>query len=260
MAPIAIRRVRPLRMQTSWVDGRYRAPAGWGSALQELLGDALHIGGLGLALVGLHDVADQSSGLLGIRDAERREPLLDERAERVLVHASGQVALAELELEAELRGLGGAALADLVVLGDGLLQLLAVGADDVEHQGIVHGPGEALGRAALLEPGLEHAHHVGGAPVLVLHRLLQRVVEGLLERHDAGADLMMPAIVARARPPGKRRRERRRRAARACGPRSACGRAFGGCVGTWAPVEGRHLGDYEMYVPVILVHATTQQA
>ncbi len=42
---------------------------------EELLGDALDVGRLDLSLVGLHDVADQSSDLFGVGDAEGGEPL-----------------------------------------------------------------------------------------------------------------------------------------------------------------------------------------
>src|SRR3990172_551721 len=108
-----------------------------GSALQQLLRDALDVTGLDLALVGLHDVADEAAALLGVGEAGGGKPLLDERAHGHLVHALRQVALAELLLEAELGGLRGPAFAHLVVLRDGLLELLAVGADDVEDEGVV---------------------------------------------------------------------------------------------------------------------------
>src|SRR5713226_7133123 len=108
------------------------------------------LGASDLALVGLHHVTDEPAGLLGVADPERADPLLDQRAQRALVHASGQVALTELDLEAQLGDLGGRALAPgLLVLGHGLLELLAVGADDVEDEGVVHRAGEALGRPPL---------------------------------------------------------------------------------------------------------------
>src|SRR6266403_684838 len=152
-------------------------------ALQHLLGDPLDLGRVDLALVRLHDVADQPAHLLGVGDLERVEPLADERAQRRLVHALRQVALAKLELEAQLRGVRRAALAHLLELDQRLLKLLAVGADHVEHERVVHGAGEALGRPALADLRLDHAHHVGGTRVLLLDRLRQRVVERLLECH-----------------------------------------------------------------------------
>src|SRR5438034_11114485 len=88
------------------------------SALEQLLGDALDVGGVHLALVGLHDVADEPADLLGIGDAERLQALPDECLQRRVVEAPGEIPLAERDLEAELRGLGGAALTELVVLGE----------------------------------------------------------------------------------------------------------------------------------------------
>src|SRR5205809_4911866 len=73
------------------------------SALQQLLGDALDVGRLDLALVRLHDVADEAPDLVGVGDAERGHALLDEGAHRRLVHTLGKVALAELLLEPETR-------------------------------------------------------------------------------------------------------------------------------------------------------------
>src|SRR5207302_711840 len=107
---------------------------------------------------------------------ERVEALAHERAQRRLVHAPGQVTLAELELEAQLRGMRGAALAHLLELDEGLLELFAVGADHVEDERVVDGAGEAFGRAALADLRLDHPHHVGGARVLLLDRLRLRVV------------------------------------------------------------------------------------
>ena len=51
------------------------------------------------------------------------------------------------------------------------------------YLGVVDLAGEPLGGAALHDLGLDHADHVGGALVLVLHRLLEGVVELLLECH-----------------------------------------------------------------------------
>src|SRR5262249_44822641 len=124
-----------------------RAPA---SALQQLLRDPLDVTRLDLALVGLHYVAHQAPGLLDVGDAESRDPLLHERAHRRLVHGLRQVALAEFDLEAERRGLGRPALARLLEVADRLLELLAVGADHVEHDRVVHRAREALGGAPLL--------------------------------------------------------------------------------------------------------------
>src|SRR6266571_6798169 len=150
---------------------------------EELLGDPFDVGGLDLPLVRLHDVADQATDLLGVGDPERGEALADERAQLRLVEPLGKVALAEGDLEAELRHLGGAALARLLELGERLLELLPIGADDVADEGVVHLAREALRRAALLEPGLEHAHHVGGPGVPCLDRLVEPLVELSLESH-----------------------------------------------------------------------------
>src|SRR2546430_5099952 len=105
---------------------------------EELLGDPLDGGGLDLPLVRLHDVAEQATDLLGVGDPERGEALADERAQLRLVEPLGEEALAEGDLEAELRHLGGAALARLLELGERLLELLPIGADDVADEGVVH--------------------------------------------------------------------------------------------------------------------------
>ena len=65
--------------------GRQNEP--YGSAPQQLFRDPLHVAGLDLALVGLHDVADEAPDLLGVGDAEGGEALLDERPCRRFVHA-----------------------------------------------------------------------------------------------------------------------------------------------------------------------------
>src|SRR5262249_1276266 len=91
---------------------------------EELLGDALDVGRVHLPLVRLHDVAHQAADLLGVGEAERAEALLDEDAQALFIEAPRQVALAERQLEAELGGLGGAALARLLELRQRLLQLL----------------------------------------------------------------------------------------------------------------------------------------
>src|SRR5262249_3432818 len=159
---------------------------------QHLLGDPLDVRRVDLPLVGFHDVADQAAHLLGVGDLERIETLAHERAQSRLVHALGQVALAELDVEAQLRGVRRAALADLLELGQGLLELLAVGADHVEHERVVDRAGEALGGAALADLRLDHADDVGGARVLLLDRLRQRLVERLLECHGSSLLLLYP--------------------------------------------------------------------
>src|SRR4029453_4188050 len=67
-------------------------PGWWKRGLglrQELLGDAFDVAGLDLPLVGLHHVAAQAAGLLGVRDAETPDGLGDEGAQRRLVHSLG---------------------------------------------------------------------------------------------------------------------------------------------------------------------------
>src|SRR5262249_27712335 len=152
--------------------------------LQHVLGNALDVRRVDLTLVSLHDVSDEPADLLGVGDLERVQPLTNERAERGLVQALGQVAIAELELEAKLRGVRGAALADLLVFRERLLQLLAISADHVEHERVVDRAGESLGGAALADLRLDHPDHVGRLRVLLLDRLRQRLVQRLLERHD----------------------------------------------------------------------------
>src|SRR5438445_13131815 len=88
------------------------------------------------------DVADQAAHRLGVGDLERVEALAHQRAKRCLVHALGQVAVAELDLEVELGGVGGPALAELLELAERLLELLAIGADDIEDQRVVDLPRE----------------------------------------------------------------------------------------------------------------------
>src|SRR5712691_13426008 len=157
------------------------------SALQQLLGDALDLGGLDLALVRLQDVADEAADLLGVGDAEGPHALLDERLRRSLVHALRQVAFAELLLEPEARGLFGTSLTELLVFRDGLLELLAVAADDLEHEGVVDLAREVLCGAALLEPGLEHADDVGGAAVFRLDGLREPGGQLVFKRHGPEA-------------------------------------------------------------------------
>src|SRR5262245_25543457 len=125
------------------------ASRGW--LREQLLGDSLDVGGLDLALVRLHDVADEAPDLLHIRDAEGIQPLLHEPAQRVGVEPAGQIPFAQLDLKAELGGLGGAAVPELVELGERLLELLPVRADHVEDERIVDGAAEALRGAPLLE-------------------------------------------------------------------------------------------------------------
>src|SRR5262249_26341516 len=144
-----------------------RSLSGWrGSALpawgcQQLLGDSLHRGRVDLALVGLSAVPDEPAHLLRVRDVERGQPLPDETPDRVGIEALGEEALAELDLEPEPGRRGLAAGAELLVLGQGLLELLPVGADDVEDEGVVHGAAEPLGRPPLGELGLQHPDDVG---------------------------------------------------------------------------------------------------
>src|SRR5213596_3708827 len=144
---------------------------------EELLCEPLDVAGLDLPLVRLHDVAHQAADLLRIGDGERGDAL------------AGEVAFAEFHLEAELGDLGPTALARLLELGDRLLELLPVGPDDVTDEGVVHLAGETLRGTTLLEPGLQHPHHVGGPRVPFLDRLPEPFVELLLEshRHHAGA-------------------------------------------------------------------------
>ncbi len=158
------------------------------AALQQLLGDALDVGGFHLALVRLHDVAHQAAHLLGVVDPQRGDALLHQRAQRGLVHGPREIALAEFDLDAKLRRLLGTAVPHLLVLDERLLELLAVGADHVEEQGIVDGPREALGRRALGELRLDHADDVGRRHVLVLDGLPERVVERLLDTHRPRLD------------------------------------------------------------------------
>src|SRR5262252_2204553 len=98
-------------------------PEGGTGSLQQLFRNALDVGGVHLALVRLHHVADQAPDVLGVGDAEGGAALLDERAHCVLPEAPRQIAVAQRELEAELRGLRGAALAELVELDERLLEL-----------------------------------------------------------------------------------------------------------------------------------------
>src|SRR5262245_37431657 len=158
-------------------------------ALQELLGDPLDVCSVHLALVRLHDVADQPAHLLGVGDLEDVEALADQRAQRRFVHALGQVALDELDLEAELRRVRGSALTHLLELRQRLLELLAIGADDVQDESVVDGPGKALRGPPLADLRLDHTHHVGGRRVLLLDRFRQRVVELLLEWHESPLNL-----------------------------------------------------------------------
>ena len=78
-------------------------------------------------LWGLHDVADEAAHLLRVADRTGLETLADE--------------------DAEAGGLVRAPLADLLELGQRLLELPSVGADDLEDQRVVDLAGEALGDA-----------------------------------------------------------------------------------------------------------------
>src|SRR5215831_8346766 len=150
---------------------------------EDLLGDALHLAGVHLALVGLHDVADEPAGLLRVGEAEGAAPLLDQGPQRGLVHALRQVPATELDLEAELGGLGGAAVAELLELDQRLLELLPVRPDDLANEGVVHLAGEALRRPPLGDPRLDHPDDVGGPLVLVPDRPGQRLAQLLLQSH-----------------------------------------------------------------------------
>src|SRR2546427_172893 len=110
--------------------------------------------------------------------------LMHEATQRGAVEAPGEEPLADLDLEPELGRLRGAALAQLLVLGQRLLELLAVGADHVQQERVVHLAREALGGAALLQPRLEHADDVRGARVLGADGLRQRVGQLLLNGHQ----------------------------------------------------------------------------
>src|SRR5688572_13326732 len=154
------------------------------SAFQFLLRHALHVRRVHLSLVGLHDVAHEAAHLLDVGDAERLEALADQGAQGALVHALRKEALAEGDLEPELRHLGGATVAELLVLRERLLELLAVGADHLGDHGVVHVTREALGGAALREPRLEHPDDVGRPRVLLADGPGQRLGELLLQRHQ----------------------------------------------------------------------------
>src|SRR5437773_2039732 len=196
MAGMALR-LMPSATARAAVASLYMAgpPRGWwvakptpaaeaASGLRQLLGNLLHIGRVDLSLVGLLVVADEAADLLGVGDAERPRTLLHEATQRGDVEAPREEPLAELDLEAELGRVRGAALAQLLVLGQRLLELLAVGADHVQQERVVHLAREALGGAALLEPRLEHADDVRGARVLGADGLRQRVGQLLLDGHQ----------------------------------------------------------------------------
>src|SRR2546425_1171757 len=154
------------------------------SGLQQLLGNLFHIGRIDLSLVGFHDVADEAADLLGVGDAERPRTLLHEATQRGDVEAPGEEPLAELDLEPELGRLRGAALAQLLVLGQRLLELLAVGADHVQQERDVHLARAALGGSATRPPRLRHEGDVRGARVLGADSLRQRVGQLLLDGHQ----------------------------------------------------------------------------
>src|SRR5438094_8097353 len=158
-----------------WCRCKTNTSSGSLSGLEQLLGNLFHIRGVDLSLVGFHDIADETADLLGIGDAEAPRTLLHEATQRGDVQAPGKKPLAELDLEPELGRLRGATLAQLLVLGQRLLELLAVGADHVQQERVVHLAREALGGAALLEPRLEHADDVRGARVLCGACLRRRV-------------------------------------------------------------------------------------
>src|SRR5207245_2634590 len=128
------------------------------SALELLLRDSLDVGGVDPPLVRLHDVAHEPPDLFRVGDAERAQTLPDERPHGSLVQPLRQVALAEPELEADLGDLGRRAVARLLEFGKRLLELLAVGADDVEDERVVDRAREALRGPPLREPSLDHAH------------------------------------------------------------------------------------------------------
>ncbi len=88
---------------------------------------------------------------------------------------------------------------DLLVLGDRLLQLLAIRADDIEDERVVHRAGEPLGGAPLLQLGLQHAHGVGGLRVLVLDGLGERIAELLLDSHARHPTIPAGSCAVRAR-------------------------------------------------------------
>src|SRR5262249_10888184 len=123
------------------------------------------------------------AGLLRVGEAEGAAPLLDQGPQRGLVQALRQVPAAELDLEAELCGLGGSAVAELLELDQRLLELLPVRPDDLADEGVVHLAGEALRGPPLGEPRLDHPDDVGGPLVLAPDRPRQRLVQLLLESH-----------------------------------------------------------------------------
>src|SRR5207244_12564058 len=126
-----------LLRRRSNAERRPNTPSGTSSrslGLQHLLGDPPDDRRVHLALVRLHAVADQAAHLLGVGDLERVEALAHERAQRRLVHAPGQVTLAELELEAQLRGMRGAALAHLLEPDEGPREPLPAAAEPVRDE------------------------------------------------------------------------------------------------------------------------------
>src|SRR5262249_23184682 len=131
----------------------------------------------------------------------------------------------ELDLEAELGGLGGSAVAELLELDQRLLELLPVRPDDLADEGVVHLAGEALRGPPLGEPRLDHPADVSGPLVLVPDRPRQHRAQLLLESHGrAPVDRIRwasrlvrgagrraaPGYTAAPRPGGKRRQSRGR--------------------------------------------------
>src|SRR5215471_16364812 len=72
-----------------------------GSALQELLGNLFHIGGIDLSLVGFHDITHEATDLFEVGDAQGFRTLLHEAPQRGGVETLGKEALAELDLESQ---------------------------------------------------------------------------------------------------------------------------------------------------------------
>src|SRR5579871_444617 len=147
--------------------------------------DPLDRGGIELSLIRLHDLADDAAGRLRIRDAEPHDRLPDDRARLVVGGGLGEELRAEPDLEVDLGDRVGPARADRGVLLARFPQLLLIGRDHVQPQGVVERPLEPGRGAAFHVLRLDHPDAVGGAAILGAHRLLEEVIELDVDRHDA---------------------------------------------------------------------------